>query len=185
MPLETASVGIPDRFEIQEGGGTLRILWRWPRIVALPLALFSLAWDAFLISWYSGLVGKDAMPIGMMLLPIGHVAVGLVMPYVALAFFLNHTLIEVGEGTLKVRHRPLPFPGNRTISATDIRQLFCVERTTRKGAVTYDVMAQLASGREKKLVPGLPGDREARFLEQRIESRLGLTNRPVAGELPR
>jgi hypothetical protein len=50
--------------------------------------------------------------------------------------------------------------------------------------VTYDVMAQLASGKETRIVSGLSTDREARFLEQRIESRLGLTNRTVAGELP-
>jgi hypothetical protein len=46
-------------------------------------------------------------------------------------------------------------------------------------------MAQLASERETKLVSGLPGAREARFIEQRIESRLGLSDRSVSGELPR
>ena len=58
-----------------------------------------------------------------------------------------------------------------------------VERTGRKGGVTYDVMVQLASERERTLVSGLPGAREARFIEQRIESRLGLANRPVSDEL--
>jgi hypothetical protein len=51
--------------------------------------------------------------------------------------------------------------------------------------VTYDVMAQLASGRETRIVPGFWTDREARFLEQRIESRLGLTDQAIDGELPR
>jgi hypothetical protein len=44
-------------------------------------------------------------------------------------------------------------------------------------------MARLASDRELKLVSGLPGPREARFIEQRIESRLGLTNQPMEDEL--
>jgi hypothetical protein len=184
MPVETTQVGIPDRFEIEEGGGTLRIRWKWPRIMAVPLAIFTVAWDSFLISWYSSLLAHGTAPRAMMFFPIAHVAAGLVLPYVALAFFLNSSFVEVGEGTLKVGHRPLPFPGKRTISAGDVRQLFCVERTGRKGSVTYDVMAQLASGRETKLIPGLSTDREARFIEQRIESRLGLTNRSVAGELP-
>jgi len=185
MPLETTQIGIPDRFEIEEGGGTLRIQWKWPRIVAIPIAIFAVAWDGFLFSWYSTLLTQGSAPTSMLLFPIGHVAAGLALPYIALAFYLNYTVIEVGEGTLKVRHRPIPFPGKRTISARDVRQLFCVERTGRKGGVTYDVMAQLVSGRETKLVPGFSTDREARFVEQRIESRLGLADRPVAGELPR
>jgi hypothetical protein len=183
MPLETARIGIPERFEIQDGPGTLRIQWKWPRLVAVPLAIFTVAWDGFLVSWYSNLLTQGNAPSAMFLFPIAHVAAGLVLPYLALAFFLNSTFVEVGEGTLRVTHRPLPFPGKRTLGASDIRQLFCVERTGRKGSVTYDVMAQLASGRETKLVTGFSTDREARFIEQRIESRLGLANRPVSGEL--
>jgi hypothetical protein len=121
----------------------------------------------------------------MLVLPLAHVAIGLVLPYMALVFFLNSVLIEVGEGMLTVRHRPLPFPGNRTLSVVDIRQLFCVERKGRKGGMTYDVMAQLGSGRETRVVSGFWTDREARFIEQRIESRLGLTHQSVDGELPR
>ncbi len=185
MPLETAQVGIPDRFEIQESGGTLRIEWRWPRIAALPIAIFTVAWDGFLVSWYSGLLTQGTVPVTMLLFPVAHVAAGLVLPYLALACFLNYTYIEVGEGTLRVRHRPLPFPGKKTLSTGDVRQLFCVERKGRRGSVTYDVMAQLASGRETRLVPGFSTEREARFVEQRIESRLGLADRSVSGELPR
>ena len=154
MPIETTPVGIPDRFEIEEGGGTLRIGWKWPRIAGVVIAVFAVSWNGFLVSWYSNLLTQGSAPSAMFTFPIVHVVVGLVLPYVALAFFLNYTLVEVGEGMLKVRHRPLPFPGNRTVSSADVRQLFCVERTGRKGS-------------------------------QRIESRLGLAHRAVAGELSR
>jgi hypothetical protein len=184
MAFHSGRVGIPDRFEIEDGSATLRIRWKWPRIAALPLAIFSVAWDGFLVSWYSGVQTNGSPDLFMLLFPIGHVAVGLVLPYVALGCLLNSTLVEVGDGVLNVTHRPLPFPGQRTLSAADVRQLFCVERHGRKGAVTFDVMAQLASDRETKLVSGLSSDREARFIEQRIESHLGLVNRPVSGELP-
>jgi hypothetical protein len=187
MAMESAGVGIgiPDRFDIEDGGGRLRIEWRWPRLVAIPIAIFAVAWDGFLVAWYSGVLSQSNLPIGMVVLPLAHVAVGLVLPYMALVFLLNSIVVEVAEGVLTVRHRPLPFPGNRTFSAVDIRQLFCVARTGRKGGVTYDVMAQLASGRETRVVPGFWTDREARFLEQRIESRLGLTDHAIDGELPR
>ena len=120
----------------------------------------------------------------ILLLPLGHVAIGLILPYVAVAFWLNRTLVDVGNGEISVTHVPLPFPGNRRLQVTDLRQLFCVERVRRKGNVTYDVMARLASDREVTVISGLSSDREARFLEERIEQRLGLANYPVAGELP-
>jgi hypothetical protein len=184
MFREMASIGILDRFEIEESGGIFRIRWKWPRVIALPLLVFAVGWNAFLVSWYSGVLGDGASPSAMLLFPIPHVVVGLVLPYVALAFLVNCTFIEIEDGELRVRHRPLPFPGKRTIKVADVRQLFCVERKTRKGGISYEVAVRLSSDRETKLLTGLPAERDARFVEQRIESRLGLANRPVYGELP-
>lgn len=185
MAIGSSSIGIPDGFEVDEGGATLRIEWRWPRLAALALAIFAVAWNGFLVTWYVGVAGQDNLPVGMLILPIAHVAVGLTLPYVALVFLVNTVFVEVGLGTLTVRHRPLPFPGNRTLNAADIQQLFCVERKGRKGDVTYDVMVQRASGQETRVVTGLRTDREARFVEQRIERYLGLADRSIDGELPR
>jgi hypothetical protein len=184
MALHTASIGIPERFEIDDHAGALRIQWKWPRLVALPLVFFSVAWDGFLVGWYVDVLEAGTHSLAMMLFPIAHVAVGLVLPYVALSVLMNSTFIEIVEGQLSVDHRPLPFPGRRRLRAADVRQLFCVERKSRKGAISYDVMARLTSDKEVRLVPGLPSEREARFIEQRIENRLGIANRPVAGELP-
>jgi hypothetical protein len=183
MAIESGSIGIPDRFEIHDGGASFWIQWKWPRLVALALAAFSIAWNAFLVSWYSGVLTREDVPVSMVLFPIPHVLVGLVLPYVALAFWLNSTFVGIEAGDLRVRHRPLPFPGHRTLRVNDVQQLFCVERTGRKGSVSYEVMARLASGHERKLLGGLSTEREARFIEERIEARIGLTDRPVAGEL--
>jgi hypothetical protein len=183
MAIETAGIGIPDRFEIHDGGASFWIQWKWPRLIALPLAAFSIAWNAFLVSWYSGVLRADA-PASMLLFPIPHVVAGLVLPYVALAFWLNSTFVGIEAGELRVRHRPLPFPGHRTLRVNDVQQLFCVERTGRKGSVSYDVMARLVSGPETKLLGGLSNGREARFIEEQVEARMGLTDRRVAGELP-
>jgi hypothetical protein len=184
MSVETANVGIPDQFEIHDNGASFWIQWKWPRLVALPLALFALAWDAFLVTWYSGVLTGKA-PAIMAIFPIPHVAVGLVLPYVALAFWLNSTFVEIEAGELRIRHRPLPFPGRRTLRVGDVQQLFCIECEGKKGSVDYAVMARLASDREIKLVTGLSTEREARFIEQRIEGRLQLTDRAMSGELPR
>ena len=40
----TMNVGLPERFEVDEQGGDLRIHRKWPAFVAIPLVFFSLAW---------------------------------------------------------------------------------------------------------------------------------------------
>jgi hypothetical protein len=174
MAIETDTVGIPERFEIHDNGPAFRLEWRWPRLMALPLGLFSIAWDAFLVSWYAGVLSRDTVDMTMVLFPIAHVAVGLVLPYVAMSFWLNSTLIEIEAGDLRIRHRPLPFPGQRTLRVVDLEQFFCVDRTGKKGSITHEVMARLTSGREMKLVGGLSTARDARFIEEQLEARLGL-----------
>jgi hypothetical protein len=178
------NVGLPERFDVDERSGGLRIHWKWPAFMAIPLAFFSLAWDSFLVFWYFGVArGGDASLVEW-LFPLGHVAIGLILPYVAVAFWVNSTFVEVKGAEITVTHRPLPFPGNRRLQVMDVHQFFCVERARQKGSPTYAVMARLASGKEVTLVSGLTSDREARFLEERIEQRIGLGNQPVTGELP-
>jgi hypothetical protein len=92
------NAGRPERFEVDEQSGDLRIHWKWPAFIAIPLLLFSLAWDSFLVFWYFGAVQRG-----------------------------DPSLVEL-----------------------------C-----------------------------LSSDREARFLEERLERRIGLANQPGAGELPR
>jgi hypothetical protein len=178
------NVGLPQRFEVDERSGDLRIHWKWPVLMAIPLVVFSLAWDSFLVFWYFGAVQRGDPSLVELLFPAGHVAIGLILPYVAAAFWVNRTFVEVVGAEIRVTHRPLPFPGNRRVQVMDVRQLFCVERPRQKGSPTYAVMARLASGREVTLIPGLSTGREARFLEERLERRIGLANQPVPGELP-
>jgi hypothetical protein len=90
--MDPMSVGLPERFAVGEEGGALRIQWTWPRIMALPLAFFSVAWDSFLVFWYyNAAFQPQASEVEWMflLLPLGHVAVGLVLPYVAVAFLAS------------------------------------------------------------------------------------------------
>lgn len=177
-------VGVPERFAIHHEGSGLRISFPWSRVTGVILLIFATAWDAFLVGWYLQLLSSDRVPIHFVLFPIGHVAVGVAFTYFAFANLLNTTSIRVESGQLTMVHRPLWFPGHRRLRAADVRQLFCVERTHRRGVKTYDVMVRLASDRELTLVSGLTSDREARFIEQQIESRLGLVNVAVPGELP-
>lgn len=185
MLTEQTRIGIPDRFEIDDAAGAFRIRWKWSKLVAIPLLIFSVAWDGFLVAWYTGAFSRGTPSLVELLFPVGHVAAGLAIFYIAIAFLANDTTVAIASGKISVRHGPLPWPGNRTLQTTEIRQLFCCERRGRKASRSYDVMARLTSDREVSLLAGLASEREARFLEQRIEQRLGLPDTTVAGELRR
>ena len=45
--------------------------------------------------------------------------------YQTAAYFLNSTRITVGSGTLTIAHSPVPSPGNVTIDAAAVVQLYC------------------------------------------------------------
>lgn len=98
------------------------------------------------------------------------------------------TRIQVADGLILVAHGPLPWRGNHTILADDIAQLF-VARSRRQGKWSenqmrdsFDVRAVLANERSIDLVRGLDDLEAARAIERRIESFLGIEDRPVVGE---
>lgn len=117
------TVGLPERFEVDEHSGDLRIHWKWPVFMALPLAFFSLAWDGFLVFWYFGVAQRgDASPVEW-LFPLGHVAIGLILPYVAVAFWVNSTLVEVKGAEITVTDlvtpaTPIPLTATMMTSTT-------------------------------------------------------------------
>jgi hypothetical protein len=185
MLTEQTRIGIPDRFEIDNSAGAFSIRWKWSKLIAIPLLIFSVAWDGFLIAWYMGALSRGNPSLIELVFPIGHVAAGLAILYVAMAFLANTTTIAIASGRITITHAPVPWPGSQTLPTTEIRQLFCFERRGSKGSRSYDVMARLTSDREVKLLSGLADEREAKFLEQRIEERLGLPDFAVAGELRR
>jgi hypothetical protein len=86
-----------------------------------------------------------------------------------------------------VRHAPLPWLGSGTI--TGIRQLFSKERVHRSRhgyrSYSYQLHALLVGGKQRKVVSGLDEAPQVLWLEQAIEEHMGITDRPVGGEIPR
>lgn len=184
------AVPVPDQLCVEERGGELRITWRWFTWGVLFLIPFCIAWNAFLVGWYSMAAGGHGAPGGMqiimLLFPIGHVAVGLGLLYVCLLLILNRTVIRVSYGELELRHGPLPVPGNRRVPADEIAQLYVGhERQPRRNGDSshaYPLIARLKSGQQLKLLPRNTQLDIARALEQLVEEHLGIRDEPVAGE---
>ena len=179
-------VSIPEKLQVQEFGNELRISWKWFSWAVLFLVPFCLAWNSFLVGWYSMALADDGPPGGMkiimILFPIAHVAVGVGLLYFCLVLLVNRTTVRIAHGQLTLRHGPIPALGNRTIAADDIAQIH-VRHDRVKGRDgdmqhTYPLAVVMKSGQEIKLLPRNTEADVARAVEQLVEDHLGIEDQP-------
>ena len=181
----------PAGINVDESTGAWVATYRWFTPAYVFLAFFCVAWDSFLIFWYS-MAFKHNAPWIMVIFPVVHLAVGIGLTYATLSGFLNTTRITVDGQSLAISHGPLPWTGVRTLVASDIRQLFC-ERTFSRNvstnvnmhhntATTFALSAVLGDGSKLKLLRGFSEPDRPLFLEQEIERRLRIQPAAVAGE---
>jgi hypothetical protein len=182
---------LPDayRSEVAKMGGTvvIRRHWRTTASALVFRALFAVCWWSFLVFWYTLALGMNAGWL-FVVFPLIHVAAGVWMVYSLLADMLNTTTITADGSALTVRHLPLPMSRAISLPAATITQIFCkqVERATKKNRsplITYSVCACLDDGRQLPLLERLPNPDQALFIEQQLESHLGIIDAPVGGEM--
>jgi hypothetical protein len=163
---------------------------RWFSAKTVFLLFFCIFWDGFLVMWYSLATRGHGTPIFAFLFPLLHVGAGAYLTWQALCGLINRTRIEVHLRELRIKHGPLPWPGNRRLPVSSLKQLFSEERVSRSGnrnstTRRYHLNAVLRDGRKVTLLDNLDEADQALYLEQEIERRLGIVDAPVAGELPR
>jgi hypothetical protein len=178
---------MPAGFAIDDSAVGLRITRRWFSGVFIFLAFFCIAWDSFLVFWYSMAFGGGA-PWIFKVFPIVHLAVGVGLTYFTLAGFLNTTTIQVAMDELTIQHGPLPWFGNHRLSVHDLDQLYSQQEMNRNRngvSYSYKVNAVTKGNRKITLVSGLTEADQALFIEQQLENYMRIKDRPVPGELPR
>jgi hypothetical protein len=187
-PTTAEALARPAYMHVDRQGRRLLIRWRWFTAANLGMAIFCIAWDSFLIFWYSTAFHSRHTPWLMIVFPIGHLAVGVGLTYATLCGFFNHTAMEISPDGLTVRHGPLPSRGNRQLAASQIRQPFCersssMQSSNRNNSTpTYSLSAILNDGSKVKLVRGVRELTDARYLERQIELAMNIAPQPVAGE---
>ena len=147
-------------------------LWN---IILIPIVIsLALAGDFFFIIFFGG-----------------HLMTGLVLISYLVAIFLNKTHIEVDKSGIRIQHRPIPlFNKSQKIPIQDIAQLYVSRYTERfnkkkgKGVQAYALSAVLTNNQVVELVKGLDRDTQL-YLEQEIETYLGIIDKRVDGEVSR
>lgn len=180
-------LGLPEGMDMVNNLDSLEITRRWFSWKIIAMTLFAVVWDGFLVFWYS--MATQSGSAIMLLFPLVHVAVGMGLTYYVLAGYMNKTRIYVDQMQIVIRHGPLPWFGNRTVDAGEVKQIYVkehVSRSRRGGAtVTFAVHMLTHGQRNVKLLSGLPNSEQALFIEQEIEKFLRIQDVPVRGQLGR
>jgi len=177
----------PAEIAVEREGRSLTLVRRWFSWKYIPLLFFCIAWDGFLLFWYSMAFSGKA-PWIMIVFPMAHVAVGVWLTYSTVAGFFNRTYVEITPQEIAVWHDPFPWPGEATIATPAVKQIYCKEKVSqgrRSTSYHYDLYVVLSDGRARKLVSGLESPDVALFIEQQMEGWLRIPDRPVPGELER
>lgn len=180
-------IPLPDGMQIQETTGGTVISRRWFSLVVILLIPFCIAWDSFLIFWYSTVLSGNGSWI-MAVFPVAHVAIGAGLTYYTLATLFNTTSIYAGRGTLRIHHSPIPWPGNTELSAGNFKQFYCKEKINRGKSgpnYQYEIWAAMHDGSKRKLLGTDLTMEQALFIEQKLERALGLQDCAMVGELQR
>jgi len=187
---ERAPVAMPDSFTVERIGKRMTVRIRWFKLTELMLIPFAIAWNAFLVGWYSAALGGDGPSGGFglvfILFPIGHVAVGVGVAYRALANLLNRTIVKVTPVQLSVNHLPLPWWPIRSVPVREIEQLYVTRKVARGKngtSVNFELRAVTRQHAAMLLLGGLSSLDQALWLEQELEDVLDIRDRPVAGEI--
>jgi len=169
-PLDFDGSAPPRPKKIQKEVGPSNELYlkkAWFSPMYFGLMFFCIAWDSFLVFWYSIAFTTNA-PWLMLVFPIGHLAIGVGMTYTVIAGLFNKTHIFADRYTIIVRHRPIPWKGNRELECMDIKRLYLEEKLPRnhqnlsRTLTNYDLKADIA-GDEVTILSGLETS-EARYI---------------------
>ena len=189
-PLSTATtkqrgeVPLPKGLIVDEQEDRLTLTRKWFSPKFIFITFFALLWNAFMVGWFTISISMGQWE--MAAFGSIHACVGLWLIYYVLAGFLNRTTISIDSSALIIRHKPIPYPGNREIPSEQINQLFSKEKISQgknSTSIAYELHAILRGQEKLKLLSGLDDADQALYLEQEIEKYLGIEDRVVRGEL--
>lgn len=115
-------------------------------------------------------------------------ATPIVMLYLGLVHLINRTEITLSLDGLSIVNKPLPWPGRKKISSSEIAQLFVDKyyvQHRRGQSIHFRLNAIMRDGRKVVLIKSFehPDPDIAKFVERIIEDQLRIKDQPVMGEV--
>lgn len=150
-------------------------------------ALAVLPWLAIAYA-SSPIEATPPVPPGRWLFSLVFLIAGLLIARGPLQKLVGHVRVRASRAGLVVEERP--FGARTSLPVDELAQLYVPSmemRATDEGFViptSASIVAVRRDGKELVLLGGLETVEQARFLEQQLESALGVEDHPVAGEQP-
>ncbi len=177
------NIEIPKNMHLEEGKDNLGFEYSWFKskylisLVAAPLFTFFLVKSEFIPGDFQQLT------IPVIMLSVGSIMV----VYYSLAKILNSTKIHVTHNDIHVTHGPLFFSKNVNLKKEDVAQLYVTQHRIGHRyylySTTYQINVILTNDEVITLVKGLHRPEQGRFIENKIEDFLNITDIHVEGEL--
>lgn len=175
-----------DEFETSVKGETLFISWHWRSSYAFVAFLFGFV-PIVLSIWFVIAVGLGDRAMTVLVAVVTTFAVGAVAIYWGVAQWINSSTVIVDKSIVRVEHGPLPWPRTPRAATTHLAQLYAGYQYNREGHLVpgYGVYGVTHRFEHVQLIHDLEQVHQAIFIEQQIESFLGMDDHPVSGELKR
>jgi len=177
------NIQIPKNMHLTEKSDSLEFEYSWSKakylisLIATPLFAF------FLINsnYISGNFNQLTLPVVLLM------CASLIVFYYSLAKLVNATKIHVTHKEIDVRHGPLPFSKNLVLKKDKVTQLYVTQHRIGHRyylySTTYQINVILTNKDVVTLVRGLHSPDQGRFIENKIEDFLNITDIHVEGEL--
>lgn len=192
-PIRRPEMMMPDGMEVLRISSMLDIVIDWyrsaPKKTVLSLIGSSFFWNLLLIPLVIFLAFQGRFLFIMFF--FGHLITGLSLLWYLLATLINKTHILVNKDGITIRHSPIATFNNQKIKIPKekIVQLYVTRYTekigkNKEGVQAYALSAILDNKKVIDLVRGMNRETQL-YLEQEIETYLGIKDKIVKGEVQR
>lgn len=174
---------VPKNMHIIEHEDHLTISYSWFKFRYFIFFVISPLCSSVLIQsdYISGSFNQLTSPVYVLLI------LNVIVMYYCLTRVLNTTILYVNHNRISINHGPLPLLKDIIIKRDDLAQLYVAKQ--RKAhryylySTTYQVDAILKNDEVITLLNGLYQPDQGRFIEQKIEHFLDITDIDVEGEI--
>jgi len=187
--VSRSKISRPASVQVEHNENQLKLIRSWQETeflsflvptAILSSGLFIALWLYFI--FYIGNISNLSEDIISSLLLFSFLM--LIPIYCALTTYKNQTIVLITDESLSIKHVPLPWPGNTSISTKNIKQLYTkvasqFEDTEKKLHCIYEIRAKLIDNKDVKVLGGLIHEDVSLFLKQQIEDYLGIIGQPI------
>lgn len=171
----------PKNITCEHEGPDTVITRKWFSAWAWIFLVICVVWNGSTWIWHPA-SNPDEVDLVSKYLPFLPAFAGLILAYITIALFVNRTVIRAGEEEIRVKHGPLPWRGNVSVSSREIHEIYVKDRKMERSNgvsshyMVYELWANMEDCSSKKLMGGICDRRQMEFIQQTLERTPGCSN---------